>query len=622
MVNASLFPYDKIRQEQDGLINDIRAAVSSGKCLIAHAPTGLGKTAAALAPALEFALKSKKTVFFLTSRHTQHAIAVETARLIKQKHKASFSVTDIVGKKHMCARDDVSGLYSRQFHDYCRSLVDSGSCSFYSNFKKGSVLTSDSKIVIATIAGEPMHTEEVVDVARKHGVCPYEAAVAAAKDSALVIADYYCLFNPQVRDGFLRKTGKTVEDAIIIVDEAHNLPDRLREMLTDKLSTLVIERAMKEAEKVGDGDIRQFLFDIKKCMEGLGSEPGQKIISQRQLLKPLVSCDLAEVLERMSVIAESVRETEQQSFIGSVAEFLEGWQGSGEGYARILSSVQGQKGGAVTISNQCLDPSLAASEIVRHAHSVIMMSGTLTPTAMYRDILGFHEGAALKEYRNPMPRENRLALVVTAATTKFSKRSSVQFAKIAEVCSRAAVAIPGNVILFFPSYAVMEEVHRHIHGKISKAVLKEHPDLSKEDKQKLLDKFRSNHLAGGVLLAVIGGSFSEGIDLPGTLLNGVIIVGLPLGQPDLFTKELIRYYDARFGKGWDYGYVFPAFTKALQSAGRCIRSETDRGVIVFVDERYAWDRYYACFPIDMTPKTTEFYAEAIEEFFRKHPKPI
>lgn len=617
MEATSLFPYDKIRPEQDELVRDVYAAVSAGECLIAHAPTGLGKTAAALAPALKFALKAKKTVFFLTSRHTQHAIAVETARLIKQKHKADFSVADIVGKKHMCARDDVSGLYNRQFHEYCHSLVESDGCNFYSNFKKGSVLTTDSKIVIAKIAAEPMHSEEVVDVARRHGTCPYEVAVVAAKDSALVIADYYYLFNPQVRDGFLRKTGRTVEESIIIVDEAHNLPERLREMLTDKLSTAAIERAMKEAERVGDTDIRQFLFDLKKCVEGLGSEPGQKIIAQSQLLKPLGSYNIDAMLEKMSVIAESVREAEQQSFIGSVADFLESWQQGDEGYARIVSQEQTPRGRVVTVSYQCLDPSLAASQIVRHAHSVIMMSGTLTPTAMYRDILGFREDAVLKEYRNPMPRDNRLALVVTSATTRFSKRSSGQFAKIAEVCVKAAAAITGNVILFFPSYTVMEEVHKHLYGKIRKQVLKEHPDLSKEDKQKLLQDFKSGHRAGGVLLAVIGGSFSEGIDLPGTLLNGVIIVGLPLGQPDLFTKELIRYYDARFGKGWDYGYVFPAFTKALQSAGRCIRSETDRGVIIFVDERYAWDRYYACFPMDMTPKTTEFYAEAIEDFFRK-----
>ena len=215
-----------------------------------------------------------------------------------------------------------------------------------------------------------------------------------------------------------------------------------------------------------------------------------------------------------------------------------------------------------------------------------------------------------------MPRENRLALVVTAATTKFSKRSSDQFAKMAEVCANASSAIPGNVILFFPSYTVMEEVHKHIHGKIQKQVLKEHTDMSKEEKQKLLQQFKNTHMAGGVLLAVIGGSFSESIDLPGTLLNGVIIVGLPLGKPDLHTRELIRYYNIRFGRGWDYGYVFPAFTKALQSAGRCIRTETDRGVIVFVDERYALESYYQCFPPDVTPKMTEFYEEAIVEFFK------
>src|SRR3989344_6144493 len=133
---VSLFPYDKIRPEQDELIKDVYAAVNNGKCLVAHAPTGLGKTAAALAPALEYALKSKKTVFFLTSRHTQHAIAVETARLIKQKHKASFSVTDIVGKKHMCARDDVAALSSRQFYDYCKSLVDNGGRPYHSKFQK------------------------------------------------------------------------------------------------------------------------------------------------------------------------------------------------------------------------------------------------------------------------------------------------------------------------------------------------------------------------------------------------------------------------------------------------------------------------------------------------------
>ncbi|MBI2143672.1 ATP-dependent DNA helicase [Candidatus Woesearchaeota archaeon] len=617
MAATSLFPYDKIRPEQDELVNDVYAAVSSGKCLIAHAPTGLGKTAAALAPALEYALKSKKAVFFLTSRHTQHLMAVETAKLIKQRYKTGFSVTDIVGKKHMCARDDVSGLFSRQFYDYCHALTETDGCEFFLNFKKGSMLTSESKVVIARMAAEPMHSDEVVAASKRCKVCPYEAAVAASRDAALVIADYNYFFSPKVRDGFLRKTGKSLEDAIIIVDEAHNLPDRLREMLTDKVSTTIIERAIKEAEKASDLELTGFLLDLSAALNNLGRESGEQAITKGQLLEPLRDYDLAAMIERMSVVSETDRESGQQSFLGSVAKFLESWQDSDEGYARILYSGQGQKGKAVSVSYRCLDPSLASSGVIRQAHSVILMSGTLTPTAMYRDILGFPESTMLREYRNPMPKENRLALIVTAATTKFSKRNSSQYEKLADVCIKASSAIQGNVILFFPSYTVMGEVHKHIHGKIRKQVLKEHADLSKDEKQKLFQQFKDAHITGGVLLAVIGGSFSEGIDLPGKLLNGVVIVGLPLGQPDLETKELIRYYDARFKKGWDYGYVFPAFTKALQSAGRCIRTETDRGVVVFVDERYAWESYYRCFPKDMAPKTTEHYAEAIADFFRK-----
>lgn len=614
---ASLFPFDNIRPEQDELVKDVHEAVTKKKCLIAHAPTGLGKTAAALAPALEFALANKKSVFFLTSRHTQHIMAVDTAKLIKQKHNAAFSVVDLVGKKHMCARDDVSGLFSGQFHQYCKSLTETDGCQFFLNFKKGSMLTSESKIVIAKIAAEPMHSDDVVAASKKCGVCPYEVAISSSKEASLIIADYNYVFSGKIRENFLRKSGKSLEDSIIIVDEGHNLPDRLREMLTDKISTITVERALKEVEKASDEELTEFLLEIKSVLNSLGADLGEKTITKEQLLARLKDYDLLDMVEKMTLIAETLKAGEQQSFIGSIASFMESWQDSDEGYSRILYSGQGQKGKIISLSYRCLDPALAAASVMKQAHSVIMMSGTLTPTAMYRDILGFPEDTILKEYRNPMPKENRLALIVTGATTKFSQRSSGQFAKLGEVCVKAAKAIPGNVILFFPSYTVMEEVHKQVHGKLGKELIKERPNMDKDEKQKLLKEFKTSFFKGAVLLAVIGGSFSEGIDLPGSLLNGVVIVGLPLGPPDLETKELVRYYDALYKKGWDYGYVFPAFTKAMQSAGRCIRTETDRGVVLFVDERYAWENYYKCFPPDMRPKTTAFYEEAIGNFFRK-----
>ncbi len=612
---ASLFPYDNVRPEQDEMVKDVFAAASSGKCLIAHAPTGLGKTAASLSPALEYALNNGKTVFFLTSRHTQHHTAIETLKLIRQKHKMNFSVIDLLGKKHMCARGEAKSLFTRQFHEYCSSLRENDSCSFYTNFRKGYEPSPASKSVIAEISSQPTHAEDAVEVAKKHGVCPYEVCAIASRNTAVIIADYFSIFSPAVRENFLKRNSKSLADSIIIVDEAHNLPGRMREMLTERISTIVIERAMKEAEKWAEPAIEEFLSTLQRLLGSLASESPERTLEKEQLLKPLG--DVNKAIERMTVVAGSVRETEQQSFIGSVADFLSAWQRGDDGYARILTGRQGYNGIVITVSYQCLDPSIETKKVIEEAHSVILMSGTLTPTFMYKDILGFPEDAMQREYSNPMPAENRLSLVVTGVTTKFSSRTPEEYKKIASACAEALNSIPGNAAIFFPSYLIMEKVHVHLHEKVAKAVFKEHPNLSKEEKQGILSEFKRSCLTGGLLLAVIGGSFSEGIDLPGEFLNGVIVVGLPLAQPDLYTKALIRYYDARYKKGWDYGYVFPAFTKALQSAGRCIRSETDRGVVLFLDERYTWDRYYRCFPKELAPKTTRFFAKAIEEFFKK-----
>lgn len=611
-----LFPYDAVRPEQGEMVRDVYSAVSSGRHLIAHAPTGLGKTAAVLAPSLSVALKKGFTVFFLTSRHTQHSIAVETLRLIKEKHGVKFTAVDMVGKKNMCARSEVDAFLGSQFHDYCRSLRENDGCKFYLNVKKGSELTHGSKNVLNFINSQPVHTEEVVSAAKQNQICPYEISAAASKGASVIIADYYSIFNPVIREAFFKRTGKSLEKSIIVVDEAHNLPGRLRDMLTERLSDFMFFRAIGEAEKLDELSIKTFLVRLQNGMHSL-LKGEECIISMEQLLQAVSSYDIPLVLEKMGVAAESIREAEHHSFIGSIADFLAGWQSTKDGFARILSVGKTGKNSSISLSYQCLDPSIEVGNVIGQAHSVILMSGTLTPMFMYRDILGFPEETVLKEYKNPFPEENRLALIIKGATTRFTERNKGQYAKIAEICAASLESIPGNVALFFPSYYLMGQVHVHLHDHISKKIFKEHQNMSKEEKQELLKGFKNEWFNGGVLLAVVGGNFSEGIDLPGNSLNGVIIVGLPLVQNDLFIKELIGYYDKRYKRGWDYGYVFPAFIKALQSAGRCIRSETDRGVVLFIDDRYAWERYYNCFPKELSPKTTVFFQKAIRDFFEK-----
>jgi len=205
-------------------------------------------------------------------------------------------------------------------------------------------------------------------------------------------------------------------------------------------------------------------------------------------------------------------------------------------------------------------------------------------------------------------------LVVPRTTSKFTQRSDAQFKAIAEHCGRIANALPGCVAFFFPSYQIRDTVNNYFSTLCTKTVFLEQPNMTKEQKQDFLDRFKKYQTSGAALLAVAAGSFGEGIDLPG-VLKGVVVVGLPLDRPDLETQQLIDYYEKKYGKGWDYGYTMPALTKTMQNAGRCIRTETDRGVIIFLDERYAWPRYFMCFPTDWKLKISIEPLAEIKKFF-------
>jgi DNA excision repair protein ERCC-2 len=279
--------------------------------------------------------------------------------------------------------------------------------------------------------------------------------------------------------------------------------------------------------------------------------------------------------------------------------FLSGWLGPDKGFSRILSLNEYKDKKNIMLSYRCLDPSLASTVVAEHALSTILMSGTLTPTSMYHDLLGFPEKRTeQKELGSPFPKHNKLTLVVPETTTKFSQRDEKQFQEIAKICSNITNLIKGNSAIFLPSYFLLDQVNRYFSELSEKRIIREVPRLSKEGKHDLLEEFKSQSKEGAVLLGVASGSFGEGVDLPGDLLKCVIVVGIPLQKPDLETNELIQYYDNKFGHGWDYAYLYPAILTSLQNAGRCIRSETDKGVIVFLDQRYAWPRYKNCFSKD------------------------
>jgi DNA excision repair protein ERCC-2 len=225
------------------------------------------------------------------------------------------------------------------------------------------------------------------------------------------------------------------------------------------------------------------------------------------------------------------------------------------------------------------------------------MSGTLSPMEMHKDLLGMDRNRTmLKSYPSPFPKQNRKNIIVRGITTKYTERTSENYERIATTVRSCINSIKGNVAIFFPSYEIRNYIHKLAMPSISKHIILEESGMTKEERDRIKDEMEKHATRGAVLFGVMGGSFSEGIDLPGELLNGVIIVGLPLNKPDLSVEALIDYYEERFHKGMAYGYLYPAMIKVIQSAGRCIRSEKDRGVIVFADERFTWRNYSQMFP--------------------------
>ncbi|MDO8481058.1 MAG: ATP-dependent DNA helicase [Nanoarchaeota archaeon] len=620
MDSALLFPYEKLRPEQERLVKDVELCLKEGKHLLAHAPTGLGKTIAALGPCLKYAIEHGKTVFFLTSRHTQHALAVQTLKDIKDAFNLKFTCCDLIAKKWMCCQPGSQQMQSGEFQEYCKSLRNEDVCEYYTNLREHGQTSSLAKKALLQIATKaPADTKTIIDVSRECHVCPYEIAALLAKEAQVVIADYNYIFNQHIRESFFKRADKKIEDCVIVVDEAHNLPGRCREMMSEKLSTFVLERAISEAKKYKHDEVEERLVAIVSVLKELDAqiEEGQEegFVLKGEFTKALEKrFSYDQTQQQLAIFGNIILEEQKQSFVSVVAAFLASWKGSDAGYCRSILRVAGKQGPQLTLRYTCLDPSLITRQVFQDCENSILMSGTLTPPEMYADLLGL-KNYEIKQYVDPFTEEHRLNLVIEDVTTKFTYRNAEQYEQIASICADIVKAVPGNTLLFFPSYSLRNDVKKYFDQLCTRLILTEVPGMSKEQKAAMLDKFRGARERGAALLAVTGGSFGEGIDLPGDDLKCVVVVGVPLQKPDLETKDLISYYDDKYGEGMNYGYIYPAITKTMQNAGRCIRSETDRGVVVFMDARYTWEHYAKCFPPEWKMQITKRWSERVRSFF-------
>jgi DNA excision repair protein ERCC-2 len=656
------FPYEKVRSEQQVLVSDIGESVAKGKINLVHAPTGLGKTVSSLAPALSYALEHEKKVFFLTPKISQHEIVLETANLMNRKFDLGIKTIDLVGRKQMCIEPFISKTNSG-FYEACAKRKKDKNCRFYTNTKgytpKQKAIAARRKRAILQEYNNPY--TYIKEQCMFQELCPYEVTLEMVKNANLIIGDYSHLFHEDIRENILGQAGIKIEDIILIVDEAHNLPDRIRDMMAIHFDLNGLDKAIKEAKNIGSFDTEFLLKDIEKEITGLGKK--LSLQSSQATLQAgdieflrKVSRESLELIEDAADKYMTKNQTEN-SFLLALSEFLYELLKEKEHTLYVI-----ERKTVLGIGVYPLDPSETASDILKQVHSAVLMSGTLLPLQMYSDVLGVtqvdiahgkeiaeqekkdilsamqnrgfgvsasellekqkgmvkhnSEGRVLlKEYKSPFPKENRLNLFVEKTTMKYTQRNSEQYSQIADKIDKIISKVPGNTIVFFPSFETLESISAMLRTR--RQILKQGREMSQDEKTRLVHDFKLlGSRFGGVLLAVSGGSISEGLDFPGDYLSCAIIVGVPFARMDIYTNALINFYEKKFHKGWEYAYNGIAITKAMQAAGRVIRTETDRGVCVFMDERFAEQRFRVYYPKDFEAKKTLEPEKEVDDFFK------
>lgn len=619
-MSQDLFPHEQIRDYQDILLETIDGCLQDGKDLVAHAPTGLGKTAASLAATLSNYLDTGKTIVFLTSMHTQHQIALDTIKDIRDKHGVKIVGIDVIGKKHLCLQPGVKSLSSSEFAEYCRALREDDACEYYNNLRKGKKRTTKSKAAVNELKNRsPVGQDEFLSTGDKFDVCPYEISLFLGQESDVIVTDYYYLYHPQIRDTFLTKIDAELEDLVLVVDEAHNLPDRVKSLASENISNYALNASAKEAVEHGYDDMEDIFIDLLNILEHYQERSGDDEVYVKRadfIDKVNQVWEYEALTTTLQDVADDVREEQKSSYIGGLAQFLDTWKKQEPGYARIFSQDDRGKDTFLDLTMSCLDPAQITSPVHESVSNTVLMSGTLNPVEMYRDMLGLDEQRTeLLNLQSPFPDENRLNLVIPKTTTKYKERGPQMYQEIADTIGDICQEVPGNVAVFIPSYALLDKITARLKRSVSKTIFTEEQGLSTKEKRRMIEDFKTYKDTGALLLGVANGNFAEGIDLPGDLLQAVVVVGLPLARPDLETQSLIDYYDEKYGKGWDYGYLYPAFNTVLQSAGRCIRSADDKGATIFLDKRYAWDRYQRCFPPNWDLRVTQLYKRSLRQFF-------
>lgn len=588
-----VFPFPEARPGQRELMQTVESGLANGSRLLLQAPTGLGKTAGVLFPALRQSMRRGQKTVYLTAKNAQHEVAEDAVRRLQEAGVKLRSVT-LHAKTKICMKDE----------PHC----DPAYCEFAREH-----YTKMSRHDVAGVLAKKkrLTADSLRRLARRFEVCPFELQLEAVPRADVVICDYNYVFSPRGSLGRLTHNGfdANKQRPNLVIDEIHNLPARAADYHSAALSSSEISRLCGE---IG-GAARPAAFDVLDSLRLLlidltGEKPHgpRRVELDEGSLSPLLA-RAQEMLARHLDSGEPLRPADPVLRIHRlVGDFAAAVESVGE---ESFVTLTPQPGGGGDLRLTCCDASAGLRVAYDHFAGVVGFSATLKPFAYYSRLLGLDDTGndvndtndkklITAEFASPFPRRNRKILVIPQVSTRMRDRAA-NLAKIKEVIERILAIKPGNYFVFFPSFDFMRMVLDKVELPDFR-VLAQSREMGREAVNSYLEQLRDG--APTVIFAVQGGVFSEGVDYPGAMLIGAIVVGPALPGFD-FERELLRdYFAQRHGRenAFDYTYTYPAMARVVQSAGRVIRSPTDRGLIVLMDRRFTQASYRKSMPADWT----------------------
>ena len=602
--NASIklteFPYE-YRDGQKELVTYVYRTIYHRRKLFIEAPTGAGKTIATVFPSIKaMGEELCEKIFYLTAKTITRTVAEQSLSHLRQQGLYLKSVT-LTAKDKICFQEEAD----------CNPI----SCQY----AKGHFDRVNEALYALLTESDNMSREEILRYAQKYQVCPFELALDASTFADMIIGDYNYLFDPHA---YLKRffADGVSSDYVFLIDEAHNLVDRGREMYSAVLikeDFLELKRTVKEYDK-------KITTALENCNKELltlkRSSDGMKVLDNAQIT-PFIK----RLLRLSSVIEDYLEENEESpvrkeilSFYFEVSHFLLIYDLVGRDYV-IYTDFCDDDRFMLKLFN--VNPAECLKMCMQKGRSGRLFSATLLPIDYHKKLLGAEENDYEVYARSVFDPSKRGLFIATDVTSRYSRRNENEYIRIAEYIHKAVTVNPGNYMVFFPSYAFMSKVTAIYEDRFPlDRLLVQKTTMQEADREDFLRSFTDNSEELLLGMCVIGGIFSEGIDLQRGQLIGAIIVGTGIPMVCNERQILRNYFDNEGSDGYDYAYKLPGMNKVLQSAGRVIRTIEDVGIVLLLDERFLERGYLRLFPREWNEYKTvniENVQDRIRHFWKK-----